>query len=178
MLYGNQVTNTCVSSCPYSNQYGDSNNICQYCDSTCLTCTGSATHCLTCTGNRYLDSTTSSCVTLCPLGTYGVADCNECLSDCEDDYFQNDADRLCYQVCPSPLYGNVETKKCVATCPDGMYQDSTTIRCQFCDFNCATCAGSATNCLTCKYTWLVGLTCANPSCLFIVLYRPLMISLF
>ena len=129
-----------------------------------MTCQGSSTHCLSCTGTRYLNTNTYTCVTLCPSGTYGVASCNQCLPDCEDYYFQNDADRLCYQVCPSPLYGNVQTKKCVSTCPSGMYQDSTTIRCEFCDFNCATCTGSATNCDTCKYSWLVGLACSSPSC--------------
>ena len=160
-LFGNQSTLTCVSSCDLY-EYYDSNRVCQQCDNICLTCFGSATTCTSCTGNLYLDG--NDCTTLCPLGTYGVASSNECLSDCQDSYFQNDIDRLCYLICPSGYYGNVQTKKCTSSCPLGTYQDSQTVRCEFCDFNCLTCTGSASNCESCKYSWLVGSTCAATSC--------------
>ena len=39
---------TCITSCPLG-YYGDANNDCKLCDSTCSTCDGStATNCLTC----------------------------------------------------------------------------------------------------------------------------------
>jgi len=174
-LFGDQLSLTCIASCA-SAQYYDNNRVCQTCNSTCYTCFGSAINCTSCTGIRYLEGTT--CTTLCPLGYYGVSSSQECLSDCDDYYFQNDADRLCYLNCPSGLYGNVQTKKCTSTCPSGSYGDPTTLRCEYCSFNCLTCTGAATNCGTCKYSWLKGTICANPTCIITINYLVILNHIF
>lgn len=160
-LFGDPATLVCVASCK-SDEYYDTNRVCRKCDATCLTCSGSATFCLSCTGNRYLES--NVCKTLCSVNHYGVYSTHTCELDCEDYYFKHLVDRLCYQICPSGYFGNVLTKFCVSLCPDGMYADSRTVRCQYCDFKCGKCSSSPTNCDTCKQTWLVGSSCANPSC--------------
>ncbi len=143
-------------------EYYDLNRVCQKCDPTCFTCSGSATTCTSCTGTRYLEG--STCTSLCSLGLYGVASSHQCLNDCEDQYFQHDVDRICYLICAVGYFGDVHTKKCIANCPDGRYGDPSTIRCEYCDFNCETCSGSKFNCITCKHLWLEGVSCANPSC--------------
>lgn len=168
------MTLTCVTSC-LSREFFDTNRVCQTCDSTCLTCVGTALACTSCTGTRYLEGNT--CTKLCSLGLFGVASSHECLSDCEDYFFQHDVDRLCYLICPSGFYGNVFTKKCVASCPDGMYNDPLTIRCEYCDFNCLTCSGSTKNCLICKYSWLVGFFCNSPSCMIFLYFIKIILNL-
>lgn len=49
------------------------------CTSPCAECSGSASSCTVCIPTYYLDTLTSSCGTICPLGYYG-----------------NDADWTCY----------------------------------------------------------------------------------
>ena len=160
-LFGNKLTLTCVANCE-TDEYYDSNRVCQKCNSTCLTCSGSATTCISCTGKTYLEG--STCKVKCSLGNYGVASSHKCLSDCEDKYFQHDVDRLCYLICAVGYFGDVLTKKCIATCPDGRYADPSTIRCEYCYFNCGTCSGTKSNCITCKYPWLIGVSCVIPTC--------------
>lgn len=168
--FGNQTSHICENQCAF-NEYYDLNRICQKCNEICYTCFAGPLNCTSCTGNRYLEN--FNCTTLCSLGLFGVYSCHECLTDCEDYYFQHDVDRLCYIVCPSGYYGDVTTKKCVSSCPIGTYKDPITIRCEYCDFNCFNCSGSVKNCLSCKYNYLEELTCDPPSC---ILYNLLKIK--
>ena len=158
------------------------------CDVTCNTCSGiganqctscsitfltaSSTCISTCTFPFFGDSTTYTCVLTCTASYYGNPLTRNCESTCPNNYFINPTDRICYQPCPSAssLYGNPLTGYCVTTCPTGMYQDTTTRICLYCDFNCATCTTTATNCGSCKYSWLTGTTCFNPTSLYIFIY--------
>ena len=151
------------------------------CDSSCLTCTGTSSNqcssCSTgkfltsgnacassCTSSYFADSSTNTCTTTCPSPYYGDPTTNLCKTSCADNYYKRDSDRICYKPCPSTYYGNPLTGLCVSTCPNGMYGDGNNL-CSFCDFNCATCSGSSSNCGGCTYTWLGSIpSCSNPSC--------------
>ena len=121
-------------------------------------------NCLSCTGIRYLEG--NVCQTKCSLGLYGVLSSHTCESDCEDQYFQHDIDRLCYLICPSGFFGDVENKKCTSDCSEGRFSNPKTVRCDYCDFNCLNCNEIAKNCVGCKYSWLIGDECFNPYCNF------------
>lgn len=62
----------------------------------------------------------------------------------------------CTECQPDLLTGNYyylsyNTNKCIQVCPYGQYAVNGTYRCELCDINCATCEGSAKNCLSCTY---------------------------
>ena len=150
------------------------------CDASCSTCVGmlstqctscssgkfltsSSTCSATCTSPQYADSTTNTCVSTCPTNYYKDTATQTCVTTCSDNYYKNTADYTCYSTCPSSYYGNPLTGFCVSACPAGYYASGGL--CLLCDFNCATCSTSSTNCNTCQYTWL-GATpaCSNPTC--------------
>ena len=151
------------------------------CHITCYTCSGiganqctscsphylttSSTCVTTCVSPYFGDNTTHTCVLICPGSYIANSLTRNCESACSDNYYSNPTDSICYQPCPSAssLYGNPLTGYCVSTCPAGMYQDTTTRICLYCDFNCAACTTTATNCVSCKYSWLLGMTCSNPT---------------
>ena len=168
-IAGNPETNVCEPNCPHPNQYIDPvDKIWKYCDSSCETCLVNEFNCQTCTGDRFLSG--SDCVTLCPVPKYGKIETHKCEDDCIDSKFKHDVDRLCYTVCPAPYYGNEMNKMCEDPCPDGFYKDATTNRCKFCFFNCLKCNGGYTACTSCKYDWLTGATCIEPSCETVLLF--------
>ena len=118
------------------------------CDSSCLSCTGTAANqCSSCSSVNFLtssyicasscsspyyaDSTTNTCTTTCPSPYYGDPTTNLCESSCPDNYYASDSDRICYTQCPSIYYGNPLTGLCVSTCPNGMYGDANNL-CSFC----------------------------------------------
>ncbi|CAG9331567.1 unnamed protein product [Blepharisma stoltei] len=134
----------CISSCPVNHYYVNS-GYCKPCDSTCLTCSGSANNnCLSC-------NTTSTY-------PYYTAD-NQCVTDCPSTLYKNtlNSQMLCVTNC-GPTYLNfdlsVSSKICISSCPtDHYYIDSTNYYCRPCDQTCLTCSGSANNnCLTCNTT--------------------------
>ena len=121
---------------------------CLSCNSTCASCVGSAANCTSCA----LDSTT-------PLLHEA-----ECLMNCPDGYFADNADRCatCHgdcETCSGPLATDCATcsgskpytlgSTCLAQCPPGRTPDTDGI-CQLCDATCLTCDGlTASGCTSC-----------------------------
>jgi len=75
-MYSPPGPSNCVSSggCPAQTyEKGSPDNICESCDTTCLTCGGTASnHCLSCDTGRYLNSD-NECVTTCADNTVGIS---------------------------------------------------------------------------------------------------------
>lgn len=152
------------------------------CDVTCNDCTGPLfTQCTSCTFPRFLTIantceitcntpyfaylTTWTCVITCPFPNYGNPIDRTCDEVCPDNYYMNDGDRQCYSVCRNNTYGNPLNGKCDTMCPSEMYKDTTTNLCLLCEYNCATCTSSSTNCESCTFSWLEALpNCENPTC--------------
>ena len=94
-----------------------------------------------------------NCYKVCPAGTTGDSSrgnwvCSPCNKPC----------KTCINhpsFCTSCLngFGYLQTsddqQSCVLTCVDGTYPVQGV--CRICDFRCATCVGSSTNCLSCPY---------------------------
>jgi hypothetical protein len=67
--------------------------------------------------------------------------------------------RICNTM--SDLYLNISDGLCYP-CPNGQYADSTTVQCESCNWICATCSISATNCTSCntgRFFYPSGTTC-------------------
>jgi len=115
------------------------------CDSSCSTCSGSATHCLTCQNNQLASA--GSCVSSCPDGTFSSSgSCLTCHSDCAS--CSGGSFNQC-STCPPdrPVLSN---GRCLPTCSQSQYFDKTTSSCQSCDSSCSSCSGSGSgSCLAC-----------------------------
>ena len=143
------------------------------CDASCATCTGTlSTQCASCSSGLYLTSS-GTCSSACTSSQYADPTTTTCVTVCPDNYYKHTADYTCYSTCPSGYYGNPLTGYCVSPCPDGYFGSGGL--CLLCDFNCATCVTSSTNCNTCQYAWGVTPSCSNPTCFFIKLVILLLI---
>ncbi|KAL4508873.1 hypothetical protein ABPG73_006259 [Tetrahymena malaccensis] len=159
-----QATSLCVTTCE-TNEFifvntKLSQNECQKCDNSCLTCTGpNKTDCLTCSNNFYLDSSSYLCVAKCQSNQYQSKNkntgqiwcmpCNqECLScqgpqktdciTCSNNYYLDNVSNLCVEYCQSNQYQKQNT-------------DTGQIVCLNCDQACLTCQdGSQKDCITCS----------------------------
>ncbi|KAL4464822.1 hypothetical protein ABPG74_011383 [Tetrahymena malaccensis] len=162
-------TGLCVSDCGQGQWGNNTNWTCQLCDSSCYTCSQSATNCTSCPSTSCLSCSSPlflknyACITTCnPIGEYGdqitrkctLCDisCNTCdlqSSNCLSctgslQFYQN----TCLSVCPQHYYGfnNV----CQKQCPNSMYPDDNTNLCQPCNPICPTCFGQTiSECYSC-----------------------------
>lgn len=138
---------TCLTYCP-NGQYIDSKypNLCQPCSSTCVTCQSDSVTCTSCPAGYYYYL--SSCVSVCPSGTYGDQMNWICMT----------CDTSCL-LCSGPLttectscsnitiggilkiyYLSIGQTSCSSSCPSGQYIDANISNfCQSCNINCATC---------------------------------------
>lgn len=92
-----------------------------------------------------------NCYQVCPAGTIGdkssgnwqCVPCNEPCKTCVNhpSYCTSCINGMGY------LQISANAQSCVLTCVDGTYASEGV--CQVCDFRCATCLGSATNCISC-----------------------------
>lgn len=93
------------------------NHLCSPCDSTCATCTGSAsTNCLTCSTPRYLQSSSSSCVTACNSNQFintSLGKCSDCDSTCTTCTGLYPFQCL---TCSGSYYLHTDTNRCSLTC--------------------------------------------------------------
>ncbi|XP_072167350.1 proprotein convertase subtilisin/kexin type 5-like [Diadema setosum] len=144
------LDNLCVTQCP-SDMYPTQEKTCQLCHADCDTCTGPSDHdCSSCryTG-RFLDESSSSCVSECPSGQYGDdynGVCGPCHPSCEE--CDGPGDHECTSCHDS--FDKINGL-CQSSCSDKMYRDDNG-NCQSCHSSCVTCkGGSATDCLSCNY---------------------------
>ena len=101
-LWGILATQTCSSSCPGSNEFGDEldKRICKQCDGCCETCSGTPTSCLSCSPPFYLSG--SECLETCPSPLWGNNGTRRCASNCENtNEFGDAADRRICKTCSS-----------------------------------------------------------------------------
>ncbi|KAM3128632.1 hypothetical protein pb186bvf_019261 [Paramecium bursaria] len=127
--------------------YNDKNNICQPCNIKCQTCVTTATNCLSCRGDR----TSKNCI--CQPGFYeaNLTNCAQCAFQCTT--CDTKADN-----CLACLGDRINAPKC--TCLDGFYDDGLNVKCQPCDYTCATC--TKLGCLTCAGNRVLNQTVCNP----------------
>jgi hypothetical protein len=143
---------TCVATCP-SPTFG--NNGTRTCGNTCENT------------NEYEDTSTRvcrACNTLCKTCTTTATTCTSCNSP----YYLSGS--TCVTTCTSPNWGINSTRSCLSTCANSNeFGDTTNYRiCSPCHSTCATCSGTATNCLTCispryKSGSLCVIACPSPT---------------
>ena len=123
-------------------------SVCQSCSTGCQRCTQNLI-CYYCADGYY--SYKGNCYSVCPAGTIGDRSsgnwqCKPCNSPC----------KTCINhpsYCTSCLNGmgylqtSAVAQSCVLSCVDGTFAEGGV--CQVCDFRCATCLGSPTNCISC-----------------------------
>lgn len=123
-------------------------SVCQGCSTGCQRCTQNLI-CYYCADGFYMYK--GSCYSVCPAGTIGDRStgnwvCSPCNAPC----------KTCINhpsYCTSCLNGqgylqtSSVSQSCVLSCVAGTYPDNGV--CQVCDFRCATCLGSASNCISC-----------------------------
>lgn len=104
-----------------------------------------------CTTGKYYDSTTSTCVSVCPSGyyqnTYNRA-CEKCDASCQQCYGNPTTCTGCISTASNPQYFYGGT--CYSTCPTGTYANG--FNCSACSSadNCASCSLAANNCTSCS----------------------------
>lgn len=123
-------------------------NVCQGCSTGCQRCTQNLI-CYYCADGFYMYK--GSCYSVCPAGTIGDRSSgNWICAPC------NDPCKTCINhpsYCTSCLNGKgyLQTssvaQSCVLSCVEGTFPQNGV--CQVCDFRCASCLGSATNCISC-----------------------------
>ncbi|KAF9009557.1 insulin-like growth factor binding protein [Cyathus striatus] len=142
----------CVDSCPSGTFVDPKDNMtCTACDSSCSTCSGSATFCLTCASSSQVATPSGQCASTCPSNSFTPSSsktCQSCHPDCAS--CSGPGFNQC-STCPSdrPVLSN---GRCMpaASCGKGQYFDSTA-GCKSCDSSCASCSGSSANqCLSCS----------------------------
>ncbi|KAJ7669429.1 TNFR/NGFR cysteine-rich region family protein [Mycena polygramma] len=153
----------CVASCPSGTFVSPQDNLtCTACDSSCTTCTGSATFCLTCASNQLVAS--GKCVATCPSNTFSSSgSCLNCHPDCAS--CSGASFNQC-SSCPSsrPVLTN---GRCLPTCSKTQFFDATSSSCLPCDASCSSCSGSGpSQCLACSSSSQVlrAGTCVAAAC--------------
>ncbi|KAK0474753.1 growth factor receptor domain-containing protein [Armillaria novae-zelandiae] len=154
----------CLDSCPTGTFVSPKDNAtCTVCDSSCSTCSGSATFCLTCANSKLASG--GSCVSSCPSGTFSSSgSCLTCHPDCAT--CSGSSFNQC-SSCPSdrPVLAN---GRCLPTCSKSQYFDSTSSACESCDSSCSTCSGpDSSECLSCSSSsqYLRSGTCVDAKCM-------------
>ena len=123
-------------------------SVCLACPAGCQRCTESLT-CYYCRDGWY--EYKGGCYQVCPAGTIGdsrggnwkCVPCNEPCKTCinHPSYCTSCLNGMGY------LQTSANMQSCVLSCVPGTYASEGV--CQVCDFRCATCLGSASNCLSC-----------------------------
>ncbi|EAR97206.1 REJ domain protein (macronuclear) [Tetrahymena thermophila SB210] len=131
--------NYCYINCN-SNQYAviiDLNSTeqkCQSCDPSCLTCFGTAVSCTSCINNYFLNNSQQ---------------CQQCDQSC----LNCTGDSKSCTVCANSYYPLITGQQksfyqCFQTCPDNYFLNNN--QCQQCDQSCSTCTGNSQNCTLCS----------------------------
>lgn len=138
--------NSCQVSC--NNGFTPIGNVCQGCSTGCLKCTQNLI-CYYCADGFYMYN--GNCYSVCPAGTIGDRStgnwvCEPCNSPCKTCINHPSYCTSCING-KGYLQTSAIAQSCVLSCVDGTYPSGGV--CQVCDFRCATCLGSATNCVAC-----------------------------
>ena len=150
-------TTICSTTCPLG-QYIDASfpNACQACSSNCVGCSVKADNCTTangCFANHYYNNATSSCLLVCPDGTYEdpvTGFCEPCATGCSLCYGSvNTKCTKCATVLTVNYFKEINKDYCTTACATGEYGDTATLLCLACDGACATCT-SYTVCQSCQ----------------------------
>ena len=152
-----RIDDNCIEKCP-DGTYRDKKNICELCNSICLTCKDDASKCVTCRKGYFHNGT--SCARQCPRGTYAdwkLRKCKPCGKKCTTCSLREDN---CLS-CVGPLVHN--GTHCVASCPKNTYQKEFDCvekcgfkhypkdgKCRACPFKCLFCNASGV-CLACDF---------------------------
>uniref|UniRef100_A0A3P9LYF2 Growth factor receptor domain-containing protein n=1 Tax=Oryzias latipes TaxID=8090 RepID=A0A3P9LYF2_ORYLA len=122
----------------------------QYCDDSCLTCSGSDDDaCVLTVGSWLWFGTDGSCVDDCPAGYFKEESgqkCEPCHTSCQTCVGKNSLQCL---TCKAHLFR--EAKECVETCQFGHYGNTVSRTCEKCDPSCSECTeGGEEDCLSCS----------------------------
>ncbi|EAR95397.3 transmembrane protein, putative (macronuclear) [Tetrahymena thermophila SB210] len=148
-------TGLCVSDCGQGQWGRNTDWSCQYCNSSCYTCSQSATNCTSCTGVLYLYN--NQCLNDCPDGYYkGINNtCQQCDPSCKT--CDNAGNTSCLSC--SPSYGYLKNGMCIQ-CPIQFYGENNNQTCQPCHSSCYSCdAGTSQDCLSCSTNFLQNRQC-------------------
>lgn len=138
----------CVDACPDGTFISSDLKSCQACDTSCRTCSGSATTCLTCSSNQL--ATNGTCVASCPSSTFASTSNTQCITCHPDCASCSGGEFNKCTACPHnrPVLVN---GRCLPTCTKTQYFDSSSQSCQACDSSCSSCSGPGpSNCLACS----------------------------
>ncbi|EAR83362.2 zinc finger lsd1 subclass family protein (macronuclear) [Tetrahymena thermophila SB210] len=157
-----QKQKQCLLTCN-SNQFAQvdqnsSQQVCQLCDPSCSTCSGTSKSCTSCSNNYYTFKTSPSdtnflCYSTCPDGYYQFSqDCLKCDNSCNTCT----GNSLSCTACSNSYYPYKATPsatnfQCYQVCPSGSYFLQN--QCLQCDASCNICTGSSTNCTACSNTY-------------------------
>ncbi|KAL4441764.1 hypothetical protein ABPG74_008761 [Tetrahymena malaccensis] len=134
--------NYCYLNCN-SNQYAiitdlnSTEQICQLCDPSCLTCFGSSTTCTSCANSYFLNN-------------------NQQCQQCDQSCLNCIGDSKSCTVCSNSYYPLItglqqSAYQCFQTCPNNYFLINN--QCQQCDQSCLTCTGNSYNCTQCANTY-------------------------
>ncbi|EWS74073.1 REJ domain protein (macronuclear) [Tetrahymena thermophila SB210] len=135
----NLKNNYCYINCN-SNQYAviiDINSTeqnCQLCDPSCLTCFGTSVSCTSCINNYFINSNQQ------------CQQCDQSCLNCTGD------SKSCF-ACANSYYPLITGQQqsvyqCFQTCPNNYFLNNN--QCQQCDQSCQTCTGNSQNCTQCS----------------------------
>ena len=135
----------CVQQCPFGTYQSGSR--CLECDSSCLTCEGSATFCTSCDGESSLFD--NRCLDGCPPGWGRVgSECFECAFPCSEC---STAPEMCTACSQADGLAFLFGPTCVQECPDGFNTNLEDKECEGCGAGCVECdAVDQRICLKCE----------------------------
>ncbi|EAR96178.2 surface protein (macronuclear) [Tetrahymena thermophila SB210] len=136
--------NSC-STC-FDQNFLNSSNQCQPCDSTCQTCNGPQnTNCMICKSGLHMQLSTSLCVQSCDSNEFlnALSQCQKCDNSCKTcDGSSSSNCKSCY----SNYY--LYNKSCVPVCPNGYSLNTNTLACEPCQdkLSCNNCYNTCQLC--------------------------------
>jgi proprotein convertase subtilisin/kexin type 5 len=149
----------CYITCPDGYWLDLTEDMCNYCDISCITCSNSATNCLSCNINDFyypVFNNTSQCLMNPPPG-YWKDDINQKIQACEyacETCVVNDGSRCLVCNITGGYYPLVNSStSCYNICPDGYWKDLTNKICDYCDVSCYSCLIKEPNCISCNKTY-------------------------